>query len=563
MKKFKNFKARMLLTVALIVALVATSLAVISASAETNSEPSLRAVGISLDGQVNLKFKYSSLGDADSFKVDIFGGHDFVVKASDIPLEGSDRVITVNLLPSQMMRKVTVTPYFGNTPGAAKSYSVLEYAEDVIAREEFSAHHDTVRALLNWGSFVEMHFEKTYDGLASNTLFADYTNPAYSVSEIPFTPVGAASLTKSFKGGDVFLSFGISNTAFNINIDYTGSKPDNVRLTLYGDNVELGEYPMTRLYGGEYSHAFRIGNIGVYDYDTVYKLVITDGTESITLQKSVLEYLNWNIGASSGTAENEKNICRSLYQLYQLTAGTTDGNCSHRSSGQMSENDIYLLSATNNTSYVKCAHCFALLSPSPIPNSTDKYLPGDILSHAAAIVGENDGLGVSGKTDRINVGSAEYLVIKGKSSKASSLSLKLSTEGYNGYGSFSFGFDGAGTDTVFVVRLTDLFGTQYKKTDGNYVIDTFYLTGAENADIEYIAFVHDRLEVEKLVGAGKTVKFIYNTSGESQSVLSSLTCTDGCNVTETALSLGFSDIYYFSRLFKKYTGVNPSVYSKQ
>ena len=536
----------MLLTVALIVALVATSLAVISASAETNSEPSLRAVGISLDGQVNLIFKYSSLGDADSFKVDIFGGHDFVVKASDIPLEGSDRVITVNLLPSQMMRKVTVTPFFGNTPGAAKSYSVLEYAEDVIAREEFSAYHDTVRALLNWGSFVEMHFEKTYDGLASNTLFANYTNPAYSVSEIPFTPVGAASLTGSFKGGDVFLSFGISNTAFNINIDYTGSKPDNVRLTLYGDNVELGEYPMTRLYGGEYSHAFRIGNIGVYDYDTVYKLVITDGTDSITLQKSVLEYLNWNIGASSGTAENEKNICRSLYQLYQLTAGATDGSCSHISSGQMSENDIYLLSATNNTSYVKCAHCFALLSPSPIPNSTDKYLPGDILSHAAAIVGENDGLGVSGKTDRINVGSAEYLVIKGKSSKTSSLSLKLSTEGYNDYGSFSFRFDGAGTDTVFVVRLTDLFGTQYKKTDGNYVIDTFYLTGAENADIEYIAFVHGRLEVEKLVGAGKTVKFIYSTSGASQSVLSSLTCTDGCNITEKKTADVNSYIYSYS-----------------
>ncbi len=34
------------------------------------------------------------------------------------------------------------------------------------------------------------------------------------------------------------------------------------------------------------------------------------------------------------------------------------------------------------------------------------------------------------------------------------------------------------------------------------------------------------------------------------------------SVTETALALGFSDIYYFSRLFKKLTGVNPSEYAK-
>ncbi|GAA3408645.1 AraC family transcriptional regulator [Paenibacillus hodogayensis] len=32
----------------------------------------------------------------------------------------------------------------------------------------------------------------------------------------------------------------------------------------------------------------------------------------------------------------------------------------------------------------------------------------------------------------------------------------------------------------------------------------------------------------------------------------------GCNVTEAALSVGYHDIYYFSRLFKKMTGKNPS-----
>jgi AraC-like DNA-binding protein len=36
-----------------------------------------------------------------------------------------------------------------------------------------------------------------------------------------------------------------------------------------------------------------------------------------------------------------------------------------------------------------------------------------------------------------------------------------------------------------------------------------------------------------------------------------------CNVTEAAARTGFSDIYYFSRLFKKVTGTNPSKYTKR
>ncbi len=36
-----------------------------------------------------------------------------------------------------------------------------------------------------------------------------------------------------------------------------------------------------------------------------------------------------------------------------------------------------------------------------------------------------------------------------------------------------------------------------------------------------------------------------------------------CNVTEAAYTVGLSDIYYFSRLFKKLTGITPSSYTKQ
>ena len=39
-----------------------------------------------------------------------------------------------------------------------------------------------------------------------------------------------------------------------------------------------------------------------------------------------------------------------------------------------------------------------------------------------------------------------------------------------------------------------------------------------------------------------------------------LLLSQNCNVTEAAAAVGFSDIYYFSRMFRKLTGKNPSEY---
>lgn len=40
-----------------------------------------------------------------------------------------------------------------------------------------------------------------------------------------------------------------------------------------------------------------------------------------------------------------------------------------------------------------------------------------------------------------------------------------------------------------------------------------------------------------------------------------LLLSKSCNVTETALAVGFTDVYYFSRFFKKLTGQNPSEFT--
>ena len=39
-----------------------------------------------------------------------------------------------------------------------------------------------------------------------------------------------------------------------------------------------------------------------------------------------------------------------------------------------------------------------------------------------------------------------------------------------------------------------------------------------------------------------------------------LILSGSCNVTEAASAVGFDNVYYFSRLFRKLTGKNPSEY---
>jgi AraC-like DNA-binding protein len=44
---------------------------------------------------------------------------------------------------------------------------------------------------------------------------------------------------------------------------------------------------------------------------------------------------------------------------------------------------------------------------------------------------------------------------------------------------------------------------------------------------------------------------------------SSLMCNGDINVTESALAVGFNDVNYFSRLFKKYKGMSPTGYKRK
>lgn len=94
-----------------------------------------------------------------------------------------------------------------------------------------------------------------------------------------------------------------------------------------------------------------------------------------------------------------------------------------------------------------------------------------------------------------------------------------------------------------------------------YLIENYTKTFPikELADIAGMSPSHFRLLFKKYTG--QTVTQYQNRLKINKAC--DLLLSETCNITETAYSVGFSDIYYFSRLFKKIIGINPSAYAKR
>jgi AraC-like DNA-binding protein len=76
----------------------------------------------------------------------------------------------------------------------------------------------------------------------------------------------------------------------------------------------------------------------------------------------------------------------------------------------------------------------------------------------------------------------------------------------------------------------------------------------ELAHLSGLSSSHFRLMFKRITGMTSVQFQHYIRINKAKDLLLS----GECNVTEAAMAVGFQDIYYFSRLFKKMTGVSPS-----
>ena len=575
------------LGIAAVLALVLlVSVSVVLVIADEPETVQADAMTVTLDGKVNLIFKFNdeNVKSGTVSYTAVIGEGESKRTITGLESEKVDgkNVVTVPLMPYEMAETVSLYQVGENdTKLAVSTGSVRDYADKVLAREDLEEYHNSVRALLNYGAMTQVD-AGSKSTPANDGLFVR-NNPIDIIKEVPFGKLGE---TTGDLTGEISLVFsnnnGISDIALRYDINYEAGHDEKLRAVINGasEGVRLKEVT-----SGVYR--FEITNIGVNDFATVWNVEITaPNGETSTSHHSVLQYLDYLV-KSSDKAE-EKDVARSLYQLYQNTQNKLETECKHENSG-------YYIPADANSSYLMCAACGNKIQDAAINNNVTAYFSG---AHLAAVDTElkgtlngdngeysytftSDGnlqhiwlreqyivqpdgeptakLGdVSGKwaNTSFDIGNAQYVVVRYKwSNRTSSTGIMLSLgsaewtwddAGYIGedgnfvatggvknqdgiYSGAKF-VAGDGSDYITYVISLDKFGDKVKAaTDGSRIIDSMKIaingkTG-DVLNIDYIAFVKDLKDI-----GDATVLLSNNVNGKDVAALNPATgkCAGAC-----------------------------------
>lgn len=331
----------------------------------------------SVSGKVNLKFYYSTLGSAEYMAAEVVdpatGNVDneytfeiSALKKVTIPasVTGSKDMecycVTVPVAPSQMTHTVRVYACSESGKGEALEYSVAEYCGDVLADENLEGYYNSMRALLNWGAMAQKVFGDAEADLANDGLYAINTNPINGVSSIGYTE-GEVTDSEHIKGDKLTLSIDPDDIVFHFYVTYTGDGTISATVSRNGSN----ERNATVEDLGNGSYRVNITNVGVAVFDSAYTVKVSDGEETFTVTKSVMEYLS-KLASDAEYGE----VAKSMYQLYTVAMNKTNANCQHQFA--------HRLSADENSSYAQCSLCFEVMGGA-VSNNIDKYMPAEQL----------------------------------------------------------------------------------------------------------------------------------------------------------------------------------------
>lgn len=364
-----------LLLVVICVLLLSTIVAVaISADSTISTDAAFKSYQVATDGGVNLRFIYTDLGTADKIIADIYkpgASEPYATKeyaVADLEAAKAEKgnatyIVSVPLSPDQMddTVKVYAKDAEGNT-GKVKAMSVSSYAWAILNSEANASSHNAMRALLNWGAMADQQFNGVANSNINYGLYADGSNP---------TSGATVSIYNGEDGATEWNETVFTNVAYNVLLEagntrmildftYTGSDKLSVSYFKNGDLLDASGIEVIDEAEGKYR--VNIHNLGVAVFDTEYTIKVTDGTNELSVTKTVLEYLD-AIVEGDYTA-SQKALATSMYQFY-THARNTVGTCEHNEGFHVS------LDNESDYQYYTCSKCLEHFKAFP---KTLKYI---------------------------------------------------------------------------------------------------------------------------------------------------------------------------------------------
>ena len=378
MKTSKLFKKSALLIAVIVCAVVLTVTAIATATlllVEDDFGVDYYGASVATAGRAKINFYFDDTGDAEKFVVRVVepsnvapaeeaGVQEYDVEClvDNMPVKGEQKYISVPLAPSQMTYTVEVYAVKGNQESFVAAQSIQNYAKSILADPALSDYHNSMVALLNWGAMAQDYFNQAEAYPANAGLFARGTNPKNAVSAIN-APDFKATAAGGFTTPTYQLYLAPEDVYVQLNFAYSGEGELSANVSKDG-----AEAKPTTVHKNEDGTCYvKLSNLGVTVYDSTYTVTVTDGTDTLTFNGSLLGILKGYLDKDAA------NVVKSMYQFYQQTVAPVTA-CNHGNRSQ-----TFWTAEGVDAAKIKCSICYAEIGHQTISNGVNDYVPGSLL----------------------------------------------------------------------------------------------------------------------------------------------------------------------------------------
>ncbi|MBQ9749981.1 MAG: hypothetical protein IJV87_05305 [Clostridia bacterium] len=347
----------------------------------------LVALNVSLSGRVLMSFYFTDVEEnVDYYVVKVGNNAAYQVSVGSMgtSVKGTTerRVLEVSLAAAQQADVITITPYKNGVAGKVRTYSVKDYVGLAIQQGVKDEVVVAMESMLNYGAMAQKAFNYNINNLANAGMFYAETNPVNNMSVDNLYGIKKKVQTST---NESILDFSEVNAylegtvALRCYLNYTGDVK-NLKVTIEGLNCgndifeENGKYYVL------------IDNIPATRFGHQYNIVVTDGTDTVTLKYSILNYISDYVQYGEAS-EAQKNTAYAMFLYYarmsEYAKGTVSNkpaNCDHKRS--------YV---KNDGTYAEiCSDCGKDVTPTNIVENANKLANG-VTSYFGTAAGVLDG----------------------------------------------------------------------------------------------------------------------------------------------------------------------------
>lgn len=209
--------------------------------------------------------------------------------------------VTVNVAAAQMNDEINVQIVNGEDASAVKTYTVLQYAQYVLADESLSNYHQLVKEMLNYGGFAQIYFEYNDENSVNTDL------EGVGAEEVPADAAAEMEVSGKVDG----ISFYGASLLFRNKIAVRYYFTVSGDISSYTFTVNGTEYQPELKEEGLYY--IEVADINPQDLDDAITVAVN---ETLTVSYSPMNYI---VRMSTKGSDNLKALMKAIYN-YHLAA---------------------------------------------------------------------------------------------------------------------------------------------------------------------------------------------------------------------------------------------------